>query len=154
LDRLDLFLNESHRALGAGSAAPPVAIAIPVAVMVSAAAAVTPATTITVPPVAAFATPFHQVTVVGRLHVRNVQEAIAARTEIDKRCLDTWFDVDDAALVDVADVTLVAGAFDVQFFQYAVLDDGNAALLGLHHVDEHFFFHAFPFTVVEYDQKQ
>src|SRR5262249_38740336 len=50
----------------------------------------------------------------------------------------------DAAFVDVADVALVAGPFDVELFEYAVLEDGDATLLGLQHVDEHFFLHAKP----------
>src|SRR5262249_5826072 len=53
-------------------------------------------------------------------------------------------DVDDTALVDVADVALVAGALHGQLFEDAVLQDGDAALLGLEHVDEHFLLHAIP----------
>ena len=87
-----------------------------------------------------------QVAVVGRLDVGDVQEAIAADAEIDERRLDARLDVDDAALVDVADVAFVAGALDVQFFEDAVLEDGDAAFLGLQHVDEHFFLHAIPFS--------
>ena len=85
-----------------------------------------------------------QVAVVRRLDVGDVQEAVAADAEIDERRLDARLDVDDAALVDVADVALVAGPLDVQLFQHAVLDDGDAALLGLQDVDEHFLLHAFP----------
>src|SRR5205085_11284224 len=40
-----------------------------------------------------------------------------------------------------ADVTLLAGPFDVQLFEDAVLQDGNAALLRLEDVDEHLFLH-------------
>ena len=84
--------------------------------------------------------------VVGRLHIGNVQETIAADAEIDEGGLDAGLDVDDAALVDVADVAFVTGALDVQLFEDAVLQDGDAAFLGLQHVDEHFFLHAFPFS--------
>ena len=66
-----------------------------------------------------------------RLDVGDVQEAVAADAEIDERRLDARLDVDDAALVDVADVALVAGALDVQFFEHAVLEDGDAAFLRL-----------------------
>src|SRR5205085_8064538 len=83
-----------------------------------------------------------QVPVVGRLHVGDVQEAVAADAEDDERRLDARLDVDDAALVDVADVALVAGPLDVELLQHGVLQDGDAALLGLQHVDQHFFLHA------------
>ena len=96
---------------------------------------------------AAVATPLFQVAVICRLHVGDVQEAVAADAEIDERGLDAGFDVDDAALVDVADVTLVARALDVEFFEDAVFKDGDAALFGLQHIDEHFFFHAKPSAV-------
>src|SRR5205085_10283591 len=39
------------------------------------------------------------------------------------------------------DVTLVTGALDVQLLQDAVLHDGDTALLGLQHVDQHLFLH-------------
>ena len=66
-----------------------------------------------------------------RLDVADVQEAVAADAEIDEGRLDAGLDVDDAALVDVADVVVLAGPFDVQLFQHAVLDDGDAAFFGL-----------------------
>src|SRR5262249_39082336 len=94
-----------------------------------------------VAPLAAVPAPLFEVPVVGRLDVGDVQEAIAAHAEIDERRLDARLDVDNAALVDVADVALVAGPLDVQLLQDAVLDDGDAALLGLEHVDQHFFLH-------------
>src|SRR5262249_19780121 len=86
-----------------------------------------------------------QVAVVRRLDVGDVQEAVAADAEVHERRLDARLDVDDAALVDVADVALVAGALDVQLLQDAVLQDGDAALLRLQHVDEHFLLHGVPF---------
>ena len=86
--------------------------------------------------------PPFQVPVIGRIDVRDVQEAVAADAEIDERRLDARLDVDDAALVDVADVALVAGALDVEFFEHAVFDDGDAAFLRLEDVDEHFLLHA------------
>ena len=58
------------------------------------------------------ALPF-QVAVIGRLDVRDVQEAVAADAEIDECGLNAWLDVDDATLVDVADVALLARALDV-----------------------------------------
>ena len=67
----------------------------------------------------------------SRFDIGNVEKAVAADAEVDERGLNARFDVDDAALVDVADVVLVAGAFDVEFFQDAVFEDGDAALFGL-----------------------
>src|SRR5439155_7366080 len=96
-------------------------------------------------PAAVAAPPRLQVAVVRRLHVRDVQEAVAAHAEIDERRLDARLDVNDPALVDVADVALVTGPFDVQLLKDTVLEDGDAALLGLHHVDQHFLLHAVPF---------
>src|SRR5262249_5372004 len=116
-------------------AAAPVAAAIPVAVPVAVAAGAAPLA-------AALAAALLQVAVVGGLDVGDVQEAVAADAEIDERRLDARLDVDDAALVDVADVALVAGALHVQLLEDAVLQDGDAALLGLQHVDQHFLFHA------------
>nr|WP_068420593.1 hypothetical protein [Planctomyces sp. SH-PL62] len=71
-----------------------------------------------------------------------MEEAVAADREVDERGLDGRFEVDDLAFIDVAGVTLVAGALDVEFFQDAVLDDGDPALLRLEDVDQHFFLHA------------
>src|SRR5205085_361920 len=85
-----------------------------------------------------------QVPVVRRLHVRDVQEAVAADAEVHERRLDARLDVDDAALVDVAHVALVAGPLHVQLFQDAVFDDGDAALLRLEDVNQHLFLHVYP----------
>jgi hypothetical protein len=75
------------------------------------------------------------------LHVRDVQETIAADGEIDERGLDCRLEIDNLAFVDVTGVALVAGALDVQFLKDAILDDGDTAFLGLEHVDQHFFLH-------------
>ena len=82
-----------------------------------------------------------QVLVVRRVHVRDVQEPVAADAEVHERGLDARLDVDDPALVDVPDVALLAGPLDVEFFQHAVLDDRDPALLRLEDVDQHFFLH-------------
>src|SRR5262249_25874911 len=107
LVELDVAVGAGHLALALGAVPGPalVAVAAPVAVSVPAAAAVAvPA------PVAALL----QVPVIGRLDVGDVQEAVAADAEVDERGLDARLDVDDAPLVDVVDVALVAGALDVQ----------------------------------------
>jgi hypothetical protein len=79
--------------------------------------------------------------VVLRFDVGNVQKAVSPHREIDECGLDGGFDVDDPALVDVAGVILVVGALDIELFEHAIFDDGDAALFGLQDVDEHFFFH-------------
>src|SRR5258707_6074353 len=79
----------------------------------------------------AFGPAAFQMLVIGRLNVRNVQEPVAADSEIDERRLDARLDINDAALVDVADITLVAGAVDIEFFKYAVFEYGDPALLRL-----------------------
>jgi hypothetical protein len=86
-----------------------------------------------------------EVTVVSGLDVGDMEETVTAHAKIDEGRLDARLNVDDAPLVDVADVAFVAGPFHVQFFQHAVFEDGNATFLGLQDVDEHFFLHAFPF---------
>jgi hypothetical protein len=80
--------------------------------------------------------------VVLGLDVGHVEKAIASDREVDERGLDRRLEVDDLPLVDIAGVALVAGPFDVELLEDAVFDDGNAAFLGLEHVDEHFFLHA------------
>jgi len=81
--------------------------------------------------------------IILRLDIADLQESIAADSEVNKCRLDAWLDVDDASLVYVADITFLASAFDVEFFEHTIFDDGDAALLGLEHINEHFFFHKF-----------
>jgi hypothetical protein len=76
------------------------------------------------------------------LDVGDVEEAVPADREVDERGLDRRLEVDDPPLVDVPGVALVTGPLDVKLLQDAVLDDGDPALLGLEHVDQHFFLHA------------
>ena len=60
-----------------------------------------------------------------------MQEAVAADAEIDERGLDARLQIYDFALVDVADVIVLAGALDIQFFQDSVLDDRDPAFFRL-----------------------
>ena len=76
-----------------------------------------------------------------RLDVADVQEAVASDAEVDERGLDAGLEIDDPAFVDVPYVIVLAGAFDVELFENAVLDDRNPALLGLRHVDQHLLLH-------------
>ena len=77
-----------------------------------------------------------------RLDVADVQKAVAADAEIDERRLDARLQVDDPALVDVADVVVLAGPFDVQLFEQSIFNDRDPAFLRLRDVDQHFAFHA------------
>jgi hypothetical protein len=76
------------------------------------------------------------------LDVGDVEEPVAADRKINERRLDGGFQVNNPALVNVAGVAFQAGALDVKLLKDAVLDDRDAALLGLEHVDQHFFLHA------------
>ncbi len=81
-----------------------------------------------------------------RLDVGDVQKAVAADAKVDKGGLNAGLEVDHLALVDVADVIVLAGSFDVQLFEDGVLDNRDPTLLGLRDVDQHFLLHcvAFP----------
>ena len=66
-----------------------------------------------------------------RLDVADVQEAVAAHAEIDKRRLDARLQVDHDSLVDVPYVIVLAGPFDVQLFEDSVLNDRDPAFFRL-----------------------
>ena len=70
-----------------------------------------------------------------------MEEAVLAHTKIDEYRLDTRFEVYDFSFVNVPNKVVSAGAFNVEFFQLSVFDDGNATLFVLHCVDKHLFFH-------------
>ena len=80
-----------------------------------------------------------------RLDVADVQEAVPAHAEIHKRRLDARLQVDDDSFVDVSDVIVLSGPFDVQFFEHSVLNDRDAAFFRLRDVDQHFLFHVVAF---------
>ena len=80
--------------------------------------------------------------IVLRLNVGDVQEAVAADGEVDEGGLDGRLQIDDLSLVDVPGVALVAGPLEVQLFEHAILNDGDAAFLRLEDVNQHFFLHA------------
>jgi len=77
-----------------------------------------------------------------RLYVADVQKAIAADAEIDERRLDAWLEIDDPPFVDIADVVVLAGPFDIELFEQTVLNDRDPAFLRLRDIDQHFAFHA------------
>ena len=76
-----------------------------------------------------------------RFDVADVEEPVAADAEVDEGGLDARFQVDDAALVDIARVVVLAGSFNVQFFEQAVLHDRNPAFFRLRDVDQDFLLH-------------
>jgi hypothetical protein len=85
--------------------------------------------------------------VVLRLDVRDVQEPVPSHREVRERRLDGRLEVDDLPLVNVAGVTLVTGPLQIELLEHAILDDGDAALLGLEDINEHLFFHAINLSV-------
>src|SRR5262249_28069202 len=88
-----------------------------------------------------------QMTIVGRLHVGDMQESIPPDAEIDEGRLDARLDVDDTTLVNVTDIAFMAGTFDIQLFEDAVFDDGDSTFLGLQYVDQHLLLHKLPFQI-------
>jgi hypothetical protein len=78
---------------------------------------------------------FQQMLIINRVHIRDVQEAVATDPEVDERGLNARFDVDDSAFVDVVDVAFLAGPLEVKFFEHAVFQYGDTALLRLEDVD-------------------
>jgi len=83
-----------------------------------------------------------------RLDVADMQKTVAPDPEIDECGLDARLQVDDASLVDVADVIVRAGSFDIEFFEQSILNDRDPAFLRLRHVDQHFAFHSSRFFLV------
>ena len=70
---------------------------------------------------------------------------IAANAKVDEGGLNTRLEIYDPSFVNIANVIVLAGAFDVQFFQNVVLNNRDPTLLGLSDIDEHFLLHVGPF---------
>ena len=87
--------------------------------------------------------------VVLKFNIADVQKPVAPDAKIDECCLNTGFNIDDAALVDIADVIFEAVSFDVKFLQQAIFNDGNPTFLRLKDIHQHFFFHHSPFSKYE-----
>src|SRR5207248_2727518 len=68
--------------------------------------------------------------------------------EIDEGRLDAGLQVDDSPFVDVADVVVRTGPFDVELFEQSIFNDRDPAFLRLRDVDQHFAFHACMFFLV------
>ena len=89
-----------------------------------------------------------------RLHVADMKKTVMTDADIDKDRLETLFDVDDDALVDIAHEIVVRRALDVQFFEFVVIDDGDSELFRKSSVDKHFLRHVLiPETRVKADLK-
>jgi hypothetical protein len=74
---------------------------------------------------------------IGRQDVRGVEEAVGPAAERDECRADRRLDVDDPALVDVAEVGLAAGDLDVKFSQDAILHHRDPGFLRIGGVDQH-----------------
>ena len=72
---------------------------------------------------------------ISRLNVANMQETIASNTKVYKDSLDTWFKINNLAFVNVADVVVLAGSLNIEFFKPSVFDDRDPILFGLRCVD-------------------
>ena len=84
--------------------------------------------------------------------VADVQEPVAADAEIDKGRLDAGLQIDDDSLVDVSDVVVLPGSFDVQLLEDSILNNRDPAFFRLRDVDQHFLFHAATFLFGNTDQ--
>ena len=71
-----------------------------------------------------------------RVQVGDVEEAVGALAEVDERGLDRGLDVDDARLVDRADVGRGRGALGEELDELALLEDRDARLVAGHVVDD------------------
>ena len=77
--------------------------------------------------------------IILRFDITDVQKAITPDAEVDECGLDAWFEIDDAALVDIANVVILTGTFGVKLLETTILDDGNSAFFGLSDIDQNFF---------------
>ena len=72
-----------------------------------------------------------------RVEVGDVEEAVRAFAEVDERGLDRGLHVDDARLVDRADIRRGRGALAVELRELALLEDRDAHLVAGDIVDDH-----------------
>ena len=72
-----------------------------------------------------------------RVEVGDVEEAVRAFAEVDERGLDRGLDIDDARLVDRADIRGGRGALAVELRKFALLEDRDAHLIAGNIVDDH-----------------
>jgi hypothetical protein len=70
-----------------------------------------------------------------RFDVADVEKSVSPDAEIDEGSLDTRFDIDDFALIDVSNPVVLAGSFGVELFENSVFQKRDSALLGLRDVD-------------------
>jgi hypothetical protein len=76
------------------------------------------------------------------LDVADMQKTIASDAEIDECGLNARLQIDDFALVDISYLVVLAGSFDIKFFQRSVFNDRDAAFLRLRDIDQHFLLHS------------
>ena len=65
----------------------------------------------------------------GRSDIRNVQEGGALQADVQKRGAHAGQHPAHSAQVDIADQATIAGAFDGEFLQHAIFDEGDPRLL-------------------------
>jgi hypothetical protein len=80
----------------------------------------------------------------GWMDFADLQKAQPFTAEIDKGRLQSRFHPGDNGLVNVAFGLFLAGDFNVEFGQVAVLDNGHPVLFGMGGVDQHLFGHKNP----------
>ncbi len=78
------------------------------------------------------------------MKAKNVEEPVLLEPDVDERGLDAADDVDDAAFVDVADVTVLVDALNVVLFEGLILQDGYPAFLRFLRIDDDLAFHDKP----------
>ena len=81
------------------------------------------------------------VSAVGGNAVGSVEKSIAFRAQVDERRLQRRFDVDHAALVNIARLLAAAFAFHENFGQFAVFEDRDANFTGIRRVHQDDFAH-------------
>ncbi len=78
---------------------------------------------------------------ITRLHVADMQKTVSAHPEIDERRLNARLQIDNHALVDIADVIVLGFSLNVKFFQDFVFDNRDTTFFGLSDIDQHFLCH-------------
>ena len=69
------------------------------------------------------------------LDVADMQKSISANTKVHEDGLDAGLKIYDFPFVNIADVVVLAGSFDIEFFKSAIFDDCNAAFFRLRRID-------------------
>lgn len=68
-------------------------------------------------------------------HIADVQKTVATYAEVDEGSLDAGLQIDNATLVNITGKVVLASALGIKFFERAILQNRDAAFLGLGHID-------------------